>query len=326
MVEILRDPFFVAILAAFIVFVGYMGLDVMVSRKQQLKKLKQFSLGADIKSDYDRIFVDAPAQSKSLQKLLSKSPLGGGGQDKYTKKYKDLCMYAGITSPSAPIYCIIAKIILMVVCVCAAAYIAYSVRNATGSVMFKKGMMAGMLLLIGFKGVDLFLKNKMTKRHKVLTHAMPDTLDLMVVCVESGLALDAALARVCKELGRAHPEITKELNQTRTELVLLNDRTQALTNLAERTNLMSFRSLVASLIQTEKFGTSLSDTLRVLSEDYRLTRLMQAEEKAGKLPVLMTLPLICLLMPSFVLVILGPAYVKLKQNGGLFGKDAPVID
>ena len=91
-------------------------------------------------------------------------------------------------------------------------------------------------------------------------------------------------------------------------------------NLGERTNLVPFRSLVASLIQTEKFGTSLTDTLRVLSEDYRLTRLMLAEQKAGRLPVMMTIPLILLLMPAFVAIILAPPFIRLSQQGGVFGK------
>ena len=142
-----------------------------------------------------------------------------------------------------------------------------------------------------------------------------------MVCVESGLALDAALARVCKELDKAYPHITKELNQTRVELSLLNDRPKALMNLAERTNLIPFRSLVAALIQTEKFGTSLTDTLRVLSEDYRLTRLMNAEQKAGRLPALITIPLILLLMPAFVIVILAPPFIKVSENGGFFGNE-----
>jgi tight adherence protein C len=101
---------------------------------------------------------------------------------------------------------------------------------------------------------------------------------------------------------------------------LLNDRPKALMNLGERTNLVPFRSLVASLIQTEKFGTSLTDTLRVLSEDYRLTRLMLAEQKAGRLPVMMTIPLILLLMPAFVAIILAPPFIRLSQQGGVFGK------
>ena len=169
----------------------------------------------------------------------------------------------------------------------------------------------GMLLFLGVYGPNIYIANSKQKRQKTLQRSFPDTLDLVLVCVESGLALDAALARVCRELGRAHPEITKELNRTRMELTLLSDRAQALQNLAERTDLVAFRSLVAALLQTEKFGTSLTETLRVLSDDYRHSRLMAAENKAGRLPAMMTIPMILLMMPSLMMIILGPAIIKL---------------
>jgi tight adherence protein C len=101
-----------------------------------------------------------------------------------------------------------------------------------------------------------------------------------------------------------------ELNRTRIELTLLNDRNQALSNLAERTDMLSFRTLVTTLLQSERFGTSLTDTLRVLSEDARNTRLMMAETIAGRLPVLMTIPMIVLMMPALFIVILAPAVMK----------------
>ena len=121
------------------------------------------------------------------------------------------------------------------------------------------------------------------------------------------------------ELGRVHPEITAELNRTRVELSLLNNRSQALQNLGERTNLIAFRYLVAALIQSERFGTSLSDTLRVMAEEYRQKRMIMAEEKAARLPVLMTVPLVFCLMPAFLLIILGPAIIGFLESG-FFGK------
>ena len=169
---------------------------------------------------------------------------------------------------------------------------------------------AVILVVLAFFGADMYIQNERTKREKILQRSFPDALDLLLVCVESGLALDGALSRVCKELGRARPEITQELNRTRLELTLLNNRPQALTNLAERTDMMAFRSLSMTLLQSERFGTSLTDTLRVLSEDYRNTRLMIAEDKAGRLPVMMTVPLIVLMMPALFLIILGPAIIK----------------
>ncbi len=193
--------------------------------------------------------------------------------------------------------------------------------------MFEAGLAKKLMLIIGsgllvalsWFGPDLFLTNARAKRELLLVRAFPDTLDLLLVCTESGLALDGALARVCKELGNAYPEITDELNKTRLELTLLNDREKALNNLAERADIVPFRSLVASLLQTERFGTSLTDTLRVLADEYRNTRLMLAEQKAGRLPVMMTVPLILFLLPSLFLIILGPAIVSVlavrAENG-----------
>ncbi|MDG1286257.1 MAG: type II secretion system F family protein [Rickettsiales bacterium] len=174
-----------------------------------------------------------------------------------------------------------------------------------------KGVGTLLLIALSWFGPNLFLANSRAKRELLLMRSFPDTLDLLLVCTESGLALDGALARVCRELGHAYPEITDEMNKTRLELTLLNDREKALANLAERSDLVPFRSLVASLLQTERFGTSLTDTLRVLADEYRNTRLMLAEQKAGRLPVMMTVPLIVFLLPSLFLIILGPAVVSM---------------
>lgn len=171
------------------------------------------------------------------------------------------------------------------------------------------------IIILGVFGPNLYLSNKTQHRMKTLQRAFPDTLDLLLICVESGLALDAALSRVCNELALAYPEMTKELNRTRLELALLNDRVKALMNLGERTNMVAFRSLVVALVQSERFGTSLTDTLRVLSEDFRLQRLAAAEAKAARLPVLLTIPLIFLLMPAFMMIVLGPAIVSMMHNG-----------
>lgn len=169
------------------------------------------------------------------------------------------------------------------------------------------------LLGIGFSfGAKLVVDGGRDKRHKILTRSFPDALDLLLICVESGLALDAALARVCRELKYVHPEITEELNRTRLELTLLNDRSRALQNLAERTDLMAFKSLVAALLQSEKFGTSLVETLRVLSDDYRQTRMMIAEEKAAKLDPKITAVTIPFMLAALLILIMTPAIIEVS--------------
>ncbi|HEU5047596.1 MAG TPA: type II secretion system F family protein [Rickettsiales bacterium] len=211
---------------------------------------------------------------------------------------------AGIQSPDAPIYYLFFTRVLSVVFVLVAILIA--TRDDAAMLDY---IIALLIAMGGLFGADLLIKNKQEKRKQMLQRSFPDALDLLLACVESGLALDGALLRVCKELGRAHPDITQELNRTRVELSLLNDRAQALNNLAERNGLPAFRALVTALLQSEKFGTSLTDTLRVMSEDYRTQRLMRAEEKAGRLPALITVPLIVFLLPALFLIILGPAVI-----------------
>lgn len=168
----------------------------------------------------------------------------------------------------------------------------------------------------GFFGADSYLASRKRKRQYVLQKSYPDALDLVMVCVEAGLAMDAALSRVCRELESAHPEITRELNKTRIELTLLNDRPKALQNLADRTDMIAFRALSGALLQSEKFGTSLIETLRVLSEDYRNTRMMNAENKANRLPALMTVPLMLFMMPAFIMILMGPAMIMLVDTWG----------
>jgi len=180
-------------------------------------------------------------------------------------------------------------------------------------------IVALVIVVIGLRGAKLYVDNARQKRLKVLIDSFPETLDLLLVCIESGLGLDAALNRVCKELREIHPVVVSELDRTRLELTMLNDRTQALQNLGERVELVSFKTLVASLIQTEKFGTSLVDTLRVLSEEQRLARLYEAEQKAARIPVLITIPLIICIMPAFIMIIVGPPIVKVMNQGGIFG-------
>jgi tight adherence protein C len=212
---------------------------------------------------------------------------------------------AGIHSPDAHIYYLLfTRVISFLILILAVYWV--SKENAA----MEDYIAAFLMAVVGLFGADLWIKNKQDKRKQVLQRSFPDALDLLLACVESGLALDGSLARVCKELGKAHPEITNELNRTRMELSLLNDRTQALNNLSDRNGLLSIRLFVTALLQSEKFGTSLTDTLRVMSEDYRYQRLMRAEEKAGRLPAMMTIPLIIFLLPALFIIILGPAVIS----------------
>ncbi len=133
----------------------------------------------------------------------------------------------------------------------------------------------------------------------------------MVVCVEAGLGLDQAIGRVGEEVKRAHPELSDELNVLALELRTGVSRQEALRNLAQRTDLEEVRNLVAILVQTDRFGTSIGQALRVHADAMRTTRRLKAEELAAKLPVKLLLPLIFFIFPSMFIVVIGPAVIKM---------------
>jgi len=162
-------------------------------------------------------------------------------------------------------------------------------------------------VLFGFYAPNIYLRNAAAKRAKLLQRSLPDGLDLMVICAEAGLSLDAALIRVSRELGNGSPELAEELAITAAELTFLPDRRMAFDNLNTRTNSEGIRAVVNTLQQTAKFGTPLAQSLRVLASEMRTARMTRAEEKAARLPALLTVPMILFILPTLFIVLLGPA-------------------
>jgi tight adherence protein C len=171
----------------------------------------------------------------------------------------------------------------------------------------------GFAVFLGYKGPELYLKNIAGKRTDAIRKGLPDALDLLVICAEAGLTVDAAFNRVAKELGRAYPELGDEFALTAIELSFLTERKMAFDNLAYRVNLESVRGVVTTMIQTERYGTPLASALRVLSAEFRNERMMRAEEKAARLPAIMTVPLILFILPVLFIVILGPAACSISD-------------
>ena len=178
----------------------------------------------------------------------------------------------------------------------------------------------GVLLFLGYKGPEIFLKNKASKRTTEIRKGLPDALDLLVICAEAGLTVDASFNRVAKELGRAYPELGDEFALTAIELSFLGERKMAFDNLAYRVDLESVRGVVTTMVQTERYGTPLASALRVLSAEFRNERMMRAEEKAARLPAIMTVPLILFILPVLFVVILGPAACSISDA---FSGDGP---
>jgi tight adherence protein C len=164
-------------------------------------------------------------------------------------------------------------------------------------------------VLFGFYAPTIYLRNAAGKRAKQLQLALPDGLDLLVICAEAGLSLDASLIRVSRELGNGSPELAEELAITAAELTFLPDRRMAFDNLNTRTNSEGIRAVVNTLQQTAKFGTPLAQSLRVLASEMRAARMTRAEEKAARLPALLTVPMILFILPTLFIVLLGPAAI-----------------
>jgi tight adherence protein C len=169
-------------------------------------------------------------------------------------------------------------------------------------------------VVFGFYAPKLYLRNAADKRAKQILRALPDGLDLMVICAEAGLSLDATLVRVSRELGNTWPELAEELGITAAELTFLPDRRSALDNLNARTESDGIRGVVNTLQQTAKFGTPLAQSLRVLAAEMRTARMTRAEEKAARLPALLTVPMILFILPTLFIVLLGPAVIQVMDT------------
>jgi tight adherence protein C len=168
--------------------------------------------------------------------------------------------------------------------------------------------------MLGFFAPELYVSNLASKRQLALSKGLPDALDLLVICAESGLALDIALERVANEIGAANPALAEEIELTSIELGFLPERRQALLNLSRRTNLPAIRGVVNTLLQTEKYGTPLSQSLRVLANEFRDQRLLRAEAKAARLPATLTVPMIVFILPVLFIVLIGPAIISVMDN------------
>jgi tight adherence protein C len=234
-------------------------------------------------------------------------------QDSQVVKAQGRLMQAGIRSKDLAFVVIFARLVLPIVLGGIVIFMVYGIDYFPTWGSFKKyGLCAGTLLL-AYKAPDLWLKNRIQKRTSAIRKGLPDALDLLVICAEAGLTVDAAFGRVARELGKAYPELGDEFALTSIELGFLTDRRLAFENLAKRIDLDSVRGVVTTMIQTEKYGTPLASALRVLSAEFRNERMMRAEEKAARLPAIMTVPLILFILPVLFIVILGPAACSISD-------------
>ena len=164
--------------------------------------------------------------------------------------------------------------------------------------------------LFGMIAPSYYLDKKIARQQRLLRNGLPDAIDLLVVCTEAGLGLNAAILRVAQVIVEIHPVLAEELLLVTAEMRAGVDRTQAMTNLARRTGLEDIKGLVTVLAQSMRFGTSISQTLRIYAEEFRDKRMQKADEEAAKLATKMIFPLVLCILPSFFIIAIGPAVIK----------------
>ena len=235
-------------------------------------------------------------------------------QDDQIKKTQMRLLQAGIRTKDLAYFIILAKFVMPLVIGGGVILSLYVFDLCPDWGVFKRYAATAFSLLGSYKAPDLWLGNKVKKRSHAIRKGLPDALDLLVICAEAGLTVDAAFGRVAKELGKAYPELGDEFGLTAIELGFLNERRHAFENFATRVDLDAVRGVVTTMIQTEKYGTPLASALRVLSAEFRNERMMRAEEKAARLPAIMTVPLILFILPTLFVVILGPAACSISDN------------
>ncbi|HVY13376.1 MAG TPA: type II secretion system F family protein [Alphaproteobacteria bacterium] len=227
----------------------------------------------------------------------------------YSSTLKKDLFRAGLRSREAPAIFILFKLVLPAVLFGLGLLLTGAAGVGEGKPLIKLLLMLG-LPLTAFMLPGMWLKNAIQKREDVLRKSLPDAFDLLVICAEAGLGLDAALERVSREMVQSQPVLAEEIGITAVELSFFPDRRVALAAFAERVQLPSVRALVNTLVQSERYGTPLAQALRVLSGELREERMMKAEEKAARLPATLTLPMVMFILPTLFIVLMGPAIIQ----------------
>ncbi|GBG13159.1 tight adherence protein C [Novimethylophilus kurashikiensis] len=220
-------------------------------------------------------------------------------------------MNAGYRGASAPVLFFASKTLLAILLpVVIGLYLYISGKTLAHPMMIGLALVGA---LVGYILPNVVLERRIANRKREIFDSFPDALDLTTVCVEAGLGLDAALARVGEEMRFKSPVLGEELHLVNLELRAGSTRERALRNLALRTGVEEIDTLVAMLVQSDRFGTSVADSLRVHSENLRTKRRLRAEESAAKIPLKLLFPLIFFIFPSLLLVLLGPAFINIYR-------------
>ena len=293
------------------IYAATTGRDPMTKRVKALnERREQLKAGITASTKRRAKLVKQNQTTDRIRSLLSNLKVL---QDSQVKAAQIKLMQAGIRSKEYAVAVIFGRLVLPIVFGGLMVYIVYGTDSFSDWSPIKRYGLVAVTFILSYKAPDLFLNNKIKKRSDAIRKGLPDALDLLVICAEAGLTVDAAFHRVAKELGKAYPELGDEFTLTAIELGFLSERRAAVENQARRGKRDAGTGVVTTQVQTDKYRTPMASALRVLSAEFRNERMMRAEEKAARLPAIMTIPLILFILPTLFVVILGPAACSISD-------------
>lgn len=280
--------------------------DIFKKRLHELMVYKEYLITKDSPEAkaYKRQDQDMPFLRNLIEKVQSTE---AGKKDDLKVKFEK----AGIKSSNALLMYGLAKIAIIFPMAAITGYIIFAFAKLPLLYNIAAIIAAG---LLGSYLVDIILRLMVNARQERILKAFPEALDLMVICTEAGLSLTATIQRVAREISQMCPDLGYELALLSIELNMLADRRKALQNFSDRLDSAYFKSIVSNISQAEQYGTPIAQTMRIVSEEFRMNRVLKAEEKATRLPALLSLPMMLFIFPCIYLIILGPAIINVIQH------------
>ena len=274
---------------------GYVTLEVLAHQAPGRQRLREAGGAASV------LEPGLPLSDSALDPRLARATRYLPRSPKEMTKLRKRLARAGYHGAMSPVVYSIAELGLPLIMLAVCLYLLGPTQ----------GLLYGLLLgVFGYMIPGFWLSREVTKRKKMITNGLPDALDLLIVCVEAGLGLDQAIVKAAEELAVSYPALSEELIILNTEVRAGKPRMEAFKNFAERTKVEEVRQLVSMLVQTDRFGTSISQALRTQAEVSRTKRRQRAEERAAKIGVKLVFPLVFFLFPAMYVVTLGPAVIK----------------
>lgn len=265
------------------------------SRAQMAKESKN-----SLRHEKPKTYMQQVVEGLNLRKLLE----DGSGKEKLRM--------AGLRGEAPMITFLFARFVMPFIMFAAALVYIFGIDDF-GLTGFNRVIAALFVAFLGFYLPNVWLSNKIQKRQTSIRRAWPDALDLLLICVESGMSIEQGFRRVAQEIGVQSPELAEEMTLTMAELSYLSERRQAYENLSKRTGLEGVKAVCTALIQSERYGTPIGQALRVLAQENRDMRMSAAEKKAASLPPKLTVPMIAFFLPPLFIIILGPAFIQVKE-------------